>query len=363
MPSISEPEAQTHMRHRAAQPSWYSERRLVKTPSCLDFTFVEATQLDEWLSHSSAHTLALLSFGAPLPSLSRPVNCPTLFIDLPQLAETAKVEVWTSNRPVQMTRHNQVSAAMNGHVAAAFLSVEETAGVALEATTYQAYRHLISALKELGYSYLWRAWNYFPAINDDENGMERYQRFCMGRHHALVEELKDFPASLPAATAVGTASGPFQVFALAGTLPATHLGNPRQVHAYEYPKSYGPCSPSFARATIARLDGSAKLLFLAGTASVVGHASRHADSSHVQTQESLENISVLVRHAHDTHRTGSFVDPGRAIYKVYVRHGRDLSGIRQAIKGSPLSQTSLFLQGDLCRRELLVEIESVLIRD
>ncbi len=335
----------------------------MKEQSRPDFTFVETNQLDEWLSCSSTYPLAVISFGPSLPRLSRPMNCPTLSIDLPQLTEPARVEVWTSDRPVRMAHHNDVYAAMNSDVAVAFLSVEESAGAALETTTYHAYRRLLSELQELGYPYLWRAWNYFPAINDHDGRLERYQRFCMGRHQALVEAFPDFPASLPAGTAVGTASGPLHIYAVAGVHPARHLGNPRQVHAYEYPKTYGPCSPSFARATIAKMDGSAQLFF-AGTASVVGHASLHVGASHAQTRETLENIRTLLRHAQDTSKTGFLVDRCRAIYKVYIRHERDLGEIRQIIEDTPPFQTQpLFLQGDLCRRELLVEIEAIVTSD
>lgn len=332
----------------------------MKGTNGFNFTFVETNRLDEWLSCSSSHPVAAISFGKSLPNSLRSISCPILSIDLPQLTEPTRVEVWTSNRPVQMARRDQVCVAMNGDVAAALLSEEESAGVALETTTYQAYRRLLSTLKDLGYPYLWRAWNYFPSINGDDNGLERYQRFCMGRHQALVEALPDFPASLPAGTAIGTTSGPLQVYALAGTYPAKHLGNPRQVHAHEYPKTYGPLSPSFARATVTQIDGKA-LLFLAGTASVVGHATRHVGSAHFQTRETLKNIQTLLQHAQDSCDTGSFTDICSAIYKVYVRHERDLGEILRIVADTPLSLTQpIFLRGDLCRRDLLVEIEAVI---
>jgi len=302
----------------------------------------------------------MISFGTSLSRPSRLLNCPTLSINLPQLHEPARVEVWTSDQPIRMIRQDQLSIAMTGDTMMVCITTEETSGVPLETTTYQTYRRLLSTVKEFGYPHLWRVWNYFSTINDPERGLERYQRFCMGRHQALVEEHANFPASLPAATAIGTTSGPLQIYALAGTHPAQHLGNPRQVHAYEYPQSYGPRSPSFSRATIAEIGGAAHL-FLAGTASVIGHASQHVGSAHAQTQETLNNISAVLRHAHDTHTARSFLDPSQGSYKIYIRHQHDEEQIRRVIKDSPLSLTQpLFLQGELCRRELLVEIEGVL---
>ena len=84
----------------------------------------------------------------------------------------------------------------------------------------------------------------------------------------------DFPQTLPAGTAVGTMSGPLKIHFLAARQPGTHVENPRQVSAYEYPRVYGPCSPSFARATL-RPSISGSHLLIAGTASVVGHVSEH----------------------------------------------------------------------------------------
>lgn len=332
----------------------------MRSPTCLDTTFVAANQLDQWLSHSSGHALAVISFGPSLPNLSRLVNCPILSINLPQLIEPAKVEVWTSSRPIRIIQHDHIGIAANDEIAMACISMEGPTGLALETVTYQAYLRLLSTLTKLGYPYLWRVWNYFSRINEDEDGLERYQRFCMGRYQAFVEELPDFPTSLPAGTAVGTTSGPLQIYAIAGTHPARHLGNPRQVHAYEYPQTYGPRSPSFSRATIGEVGGATQL-FLAGTASVIGHASQHVGSAHAQTQEILNNISTVLRHAHDTYTARSFLDPSQGSYKIYIRHQDDVGKIRQVIKDSPLSLTQpLFLQGDLCRRELLVEIEGVL---
>ena len=332
----------------------------MRSPTCLDSTFVAANQLDQWLSHSSGHPLAIISFGPSLPTLSRLVNCPILSIDLPQLTEPARVEVWTSNHPIQIVQRDRISIAMSNDIAMACMSADESTGLALETTTYQTYHHLLSTLLELGYPHLWRVWNYFPGINDDEQGLERYQRFCLGRHQALVEMLPGFPASLPAGTAVGTTFGPLQIYAIAGASPAQHLGNPRQVHAYEYPETYGPRSPSFSRATI-RDSGETTQLFLSGTASVIGHASQHVGSAHAQTEEVLNNIRAVLCHAQDTHTPCSSFDPGRGNYKVYVRHQDDGETIRRVIEDSPLSLTQpLFLQGELCRRELLVEIEGIL---
>jgi chorismate lyase/3-hydroxybenzoate synthase len=306
------------------------------------------------------HPLAIISFGHALP---RTFSCPVIALDLPQIDGPPLVEVWTSDQRVQTQEVAGCSVAMNGDFLVGSISLNEKPAVSLDVTTYAAYREMVSQLRDLGYPYLWRAWNYFPCINADQEGLERYRRFCVGRHLALTETLSDYPFSLPAGTAVGTRSGPLQVVFLAGTQPATHLGNPRQLNAYEYPRNYGPCSPSFARATFARSE-SGCLLFLAGTASIVGHMSRHVGLPDEQTRETIRNVRAVLTHAKHVAGLDFTNARHRAVFKVYVRDYGSLPEIRRVIEKSLLTGDQiLFLQGDLCRKELLVEIEGLILSE
>lgn len=344
------------MRQRHALRTQRSTQRVLEAASHLRVDYVEASDLSHWLTTSIDSPLAIVSFGAPV---SPAVSCPVITLDLPQLSGRSVLEVWTSDQPVAVHHANEFSAAMSGEILAGTLQLEEEPGAGLQLTTERAYRRLLHHLQELGYPYLWRVWNFFPGINEDEDGLERYRQFCVGRYQALAGTLQGFPGSLPAGTAVGTRSGPLQLYVLAGTHPATHLGNPRQVHAYEYPEHYGPCSPSFARATLLQSDLHTQL-FISGTASVVGHESRHMDHPETQTMETVDNLRALVAHADELSGTTRSHQSSRGRYKVYVRQPDHLEAIQQALS-IPLFASSqiVYLQGDLCRRELLVEIEGV----
>lgn len=348
------------MRQRHALRIQRSNQRVLEAAGHLRVDYVEASDFSRWLAASDDSLLAVVSFGAPV---SPAVSCPVITLDLPQLDGRSQLEVWTSDQPVTVHRTNEFSAATSGEMLAGTLQLEEEPGAGLQVTTERAYRRLLHHVQELGYPYLWRIWNFFPGINEDEQGLERYRRFCVGRHQALAGTLQGFPGSLPAGTAVGTRSGPLQLYVLAGTHPATHLGNPRQVHAYEYPEHYGPCSPSFARATLLQSDSHAQL-FISGTASVVGHESRHMGLPETQTLETVDNLRALMAHADELWGTARSHQPPRGRYKVYVRQPDHLAAIQQALS-VPLFSSSriVYLQGDLCRRELLVEIEGVVTTD
>jgi chorismate lyase/3-hydroxybenzoate synthase len=322
-------------------------------------TYVETTKLTAWLATSGTHPLAIISFGQAIPHTS---SCPTIRLDLLQLEGHPLLEVWTSDQPVTTLQKNECSLAMSGDVMAGTISLDEKEGATLDAATELAYRQLLHHTRELGFPYLWRVWNFFPDINEEEAGLERYRRFCVGRHQAVEANLQNFPSALPAGTAVGTRSGPLQIYFLAGARPASHLGNPRQMNAYEYPRDYGPRSPSFARATFCSSE-SGPQLFIAGTASVVGHTSRHVGCPKEQTQEIVHNLRTLIEHAGSMEPRGIGTSH-RAIYKVYVRNPDQLLSIRQTLH-DPLLNSSpiLLLQGDLCRQELLVEIEGLVTSD
>ncbi|MCS6896557.1 MAG: hypothetical protein NZM29_01165 [Nitrospira sp.] len=328
-------------------------------PSHLQVTYLKQEELSSFLHSAPAlEPMAVVAFGQPLPYN---VPCPVLVPALPPIDAPSLVEVWFSNRKVRTSVNGGLSAAMNSEWLIGFISLEERPGRSLESLTYDAYQEILLCLNGSGYPHLCRIWNYFPRINEDQDGLERYRRFCIGRHRALAQSLPGFPFSLPAATAVGTRSGPLQIMVLASTKPAIHLGNPRQTNAYEYPPKYGPRSPSFARATLLQSECD-RILFIAGTASVVGHASRHIGRPADQTHESIRNVMAILQKADSVCGADFLSASTRATYKVYVRHLDLLLDIRNALHESALpSRSALFLQGDLCRKELLMEIEGAII--
>lgn len=337
-----------------------SFQRVLEAAGLAKVDYVEPANLNRWLTTSDTYPLFVISFGS---SVVHPLPCPLLTLDLPELDTPRTLEVWSSDQPARFHRAGGFSAAVSGSVLAGSICLEEEPDVGLALTTNKVYRRLLAHIREMGFPYLWRIWNYFPRMNVVENGLERYRQFCVGRHQALSESLSNFPASLPAGTAVGTQSGPLQIYVLAGSHPATPLGNPRQLDAYLYPKQYGPRSPSFARATICRSESGSQL-FIAGTASVVGHDSRHIGLPEEQAKETVRNLRALIEHADNGFIANETRTSNRAFFKIYVRNVEQFSIIRQSLRDPLLTSSRLlFLKGDLCRRELLVEIEGLITAD
>lgn len=229
----------------------------------------------------------------------------------------------------------------------------------LQQATESAYRQLFALLDALRFPYLFRIWNYIADINGCSFGQERYQQFNRGRQDAFLASGRDVAGRAPAACALGFAQGPLTIAFLAGRAVPLNLENPRQISAYQYPPQYGPRSPIFSRAALVRM-GQHEVLFISGTASIVGHATLHADDVVAQTRETMNNIEAVLAEASRQH---SGFDLASLSYKVYVRNPADLELIRAEFvrcAGNPLK--AVFLQADVCREDLLLEIEATAVR-
>ena len=136
--------------------------------------------------------------------------------------------------------------------------------------------------------------------------------------------------------------------------------NPRQVSAFHYPSLYGPRSPTFSRAALAHPPGQ-EILFVSGTASIVGHQTVHPGNVRAQTAECLDNIEAVLAEAAGVARSGRFA-PGDLGYRAYVRHPADLAAVRQVVMQRLCDAPVVYVQADVCRADLLVEIEGQALR-
>jgi len=277
-------------------------------------------------------------------------------VGLPELGGSGTAEVWYSQHPLQLGSAHGIGWACNEEVLLAHLLIEAAAGAALDRATDAAYRRIFPFIRRQGYPYLLRVWNYFPDINLNENGLERYRAFCQGRHRALVAQSGDFAQGLPAACALGTRRGGLLVYFLAAKVPGVQIENPRQVSAFHYPPQYGRKSPAFSRSVMVSWGTIGRHLLISGTASIVGHATHHAGDPHAQWHETLNNLEALLDRAGRQART-----PLRlSLLKAYVRDGIDVAILRDTlVRRLDPAIPILFLRADICRGDLLVEIEGL----
>ena len=271
-------------------------------------------------------------------------------------------DVWHATGQVRSGTTGVVRWRTDGHWLLGAIDLDEATerqGVAQLAE--RAYTDLFLALAESGCPHLLRIWNYLPQINGDGGGLERYRQFNMGRQQAFLAAGQAAFEGAPAACALGIRQGALCIRFLAGQTAPLPVENPRQVSAYRYPDTYGPRSPTFSRAALAELGGGELALFISGTASIVGHETVHLGDVRAQTAETLRNLAAVIEAA-NARTDARFTLPALEAV-VYVRHVADAAVVRAVLEealgsAAPTVRQAVYLEADICRQDLLVEIEA-----
>lgn len=298
--------------------------------------------------HDAGPALLRLGFDGPAPGVCD--------IACARLAGPRGAEHWGVDAACDEALDAPLAITRSHDFAAVQVRVDERE-LGIVAATDTAYRHLLRAVRGSPQPHLLRIWNYFAQINEGAGDDERYRRFCVGRARAVDAAFNQPP---PAATAIGTDGEPgvVQVIALCTRNPGIALENPRQTPAWQYPREFGPVPPGFSRGALTG-EGDDVRLLASGTASIVGHVSRHVGDLDAQIAETFANLHALLDEA--AQRSGrTFGLGGCEALRVYLRHRDDLARA-QAVLSRHFDNlaTVLFLRGDVCRRELDVEIEGV----
>ncbi|PRH79872.1 reactive intermediate/imine deaminase [Streptomyces solincola] len=271
-------------------------------------------------------------------------------------------EVWTTDRPVRSGRDGDLVYATDGEHLLCSVRVEER-GVYREQVR-EVYERAFALMWRLGHRELLRMWNLVGDITGpNAEGMEVYRDFCVGRAQAF-ESWSGRIGGMPAATGIGALRPGIDLYFLAcRSGRPRHLENPRQTPAHRYPAAYGPRPPSFARATLLEPgSGGRPVLYVSGTASILGDDTVHPGDADRQCALTLANIEALVspdnlrRHG----LAGGWALSDLDCVKVYVRDAGDLQAVRARCAPAFRATADVaYFQVDVCRSDLLVEIEGI----
>jgi chorismate lyase/3-hydroxybenzoate synthase len=274
-------------------------------------------------------------------------------VPLRQLGPTL-FEVWTSATPVERGESGTIRFARNDDVLLGAISSD---AMHVEASARDLYVRIVSFARQQGFPYLLRFWNHVPEINSSASGLEEYRCFSRGRYEAFKALGYAVSEDLPAASAVGSHGGNLAVYFLASTAPGIQIENPRQISAYRYPVEYGPKSPSFSRATMKEWENGFQV-YVSGTASIVGHESLHHGDLAAQLDETVTNLDVLLRAAGKRQGLDGGIERLSSA-KVFVRHPRDFEEVQERFARMVPDAAAMYVEADICRSELLLEIEGI----
>lgn len=239
-----------------------------------------------------------------------------------------------------------------------------------------AFNHLNRRLAaaRVGFDQVVRTWIYINQITEPFHDLQRYQELNRARsdfYRGIPFGSKLPPPCpigiiYPASTGIGTRGDRIHLAAIAletrrpdvFILP---LENPRQTPAYDYQAHYSPQSPKFSRA-MAIVQGRFAAFLVSGTASIVDSKTVHPGDPVKQTEQTIDNIEKLIA-PENLARLGL---PGTgatlrdvAKLRVYVKHLHDYEACRSVVERRLPRVPAIYLCADVCRTDLLVEIEAV----
>jgi chorismate lyase/3-hydroxybenzoate synthase len=339
----------------------------MNTAAALRLDYVSADQLSLKSSAWWQGVLGVVGFDGP-PHID-PARVPVTASMTPSLGSTENLcEVWrvSGNRPIELSNgvtslgrvhHRFCDELLFGSITIDEQALEGRSSV-LQRATEAAYREIFEVLATTEHRYPIRIWNYLPDINREADGDERYRHFNSARQSAFLNSGRTTVGSVPAASALGSPAGsPISIYFLAAKHPPVMIENPRQTSAYYYPPKFGIHSPVFSRACVLS-ESAGTTLFVSGTASIVGHETIHQGDVVAQTRETLANIRALLEEANRVVGGARYALDGLKL-KVYVRQPTDLRAIEAVLTAAlPASTSIVYLQADVCREDLLVEIEA-----
>jgi enamine deaminase RidA (YjgF/YER057c/UK114 family) len=281
-----------------------------------------------------------------------------------------EVQIERLSEQLVITRHNE----MTFIHASQIVPDTEAAGCYDRSLSALAKMREVLAKAGVGFERVIRTWLYLGGIVDQEGPTQRYKELNRARtdfYQDLHFVAGHVPPGLngdvyPASTGIGADNRDILMSCVAlatqrNDVMVMPLENPRQVSAYCYSSDYGPKSPKFSRA-LALTAGDCATIFISGTASITDSESRHPDDAEAQTEQTLDNIQALIAEdnlrRHGLPGLGATM-AGLALARVYVKRQEDYEKARAVCRRRLGELPTIYAVADVCRPELLVEIEGI----
>ena len=249
------------------------------------------------------------------------------------------------------------------------------------ASSNASFDYLNELYNHLGLSFdnIVRQWNYVGEIlsKETEEGSrlrQHYQMFNESRsdYYGKYRQRKDFPA----ATGIGMLYQGVCIdsFAVSGdkNLKIVPISNPDQSESYKYgqevlvgapnQKLKQNQPPQFERAKLIALNKATRLI-ISGTASIIGQETIGVGDVEKQTHITIENIlklstkENLIKHFPEI----KSIPTNYSYARVYVKHKTDISKVRNICVQYFGNAAVTYVVADICRDDLLVEIEAELV--
>jgi enamine deaminase RidA (YjgF/YER057c/UK114 family) len=311
-------------------------------------------------------------FGSRMPAT-------TFVVQAPCGGQALAIEAWAIGGPnveIAFLSPDVVEVAYDGMRWVHFGGIVSPSTSAAYSQSAVAFDELSRRLATAGTSMndVVRVWLYQGGITQTEGDIERYRELnrartdffqheeAQGRMHVRRGERSFYPAS----TGIGTAGRGLALCCLSlqtrrKDVRLQPLENPLQISAFQYAARFSPQSPKFSRA-MAVIIGDYVTTWISGTASILNSETVHFGDVVRQTEQALDNIESLIS-AENFERHG-MAGAGATLHdlakiRVYVKRTSDYEQCRAVCERRLGAIPAIYAQADICRSNLLVEIEGV----
>ena len=303
-------------------------------------------------------------FGAQAPVVSlvaqKTLNKVGLAVEVHEMevlsTETLSYKEWNKTRYITLQDDSSKRLFLGG-----VISKELEQAIATQSEEVFETIKEIMEIESMPINSIVRQWNYIEEITKYNQGRQNYQAFNDAR--SIYYDQTEWTTGFPAATGIGTEWGGVMIdlnatVAYNTNTKITPIDNPLQVTAHTYSQTLllgesderltHKTTPKFERAKQVVQCGNG-ILYVSGTAAIRGELSLEGVGIEEQTRITIENINIL---------TGNHP---LAIIRVYLKNVNELEAAKMVIEQLYPQLPAIYLQADVCREELLIEIEGISI--
>lgn len=238
----------------------------------------------------------------------------------------------------------------------------------ITASTFEQAKEIFIAIENIltseGFriSDIYRQWNYIENITITNDGSQNYQEFNDAR--SIFYSKAKWSNGYPAATGIGTSRGGIMIelYAIKGTTATNKpIDNPLQVAAHNYSQNVleGKAIKELAERTTPKFERARILgntIYISGTAAIKGERSTDSGSTVAQAEQAMQIMNNLISKENiPTPCNGASYD----LLRIYIKHEDEIEAVKEYMNAHYPTTPKHYLVSDICRPELLIEIEGV----
>ena len=233
------------------------------------------------------------------------------------------------------------------------------------------FKTLQQQLDETGFkiSDITRQWNYIEGIISNKENHQNYQVFNDARSQFYQDHFRK--SGYPAATGIGMKAGGVLIDYIAikgNNVTNIPIDNPAQIPAHKYhqdclmglPTGDRKTTPKFERGRYVSLYGE-EIVFVSGTAAITGEKTANPGDVEQQTRLTIDNIDRLVSKNNLSKKINLPYDLKFNYLRIYVKERKDFKKVREICEKRYGNVPMVWLQANICRDDLTVEIEGTLL--